>query len=76
MLKRHEELIAVISDNDQHETEEQWMTHCFEEFLKQEFQIQDYLKKRKDLEQITNHENDHSTKQNVIVSEEGNPTEP
>ena len=41
------------------------MTHCLEEFLKQEFQTQDYLKKRKDSEQVTtDHKNYHSTEQN------------
>ena len=61
----HEELIALICDGEQYETEEQWMTHCLEEFLKQEFQTQDYLKKRRDSEQVTtDHKNDHSTEQN------------
>ena len=32
---------ALISDGEQYETEEQWMTHCLEDVLKQEFQIQD-----------------------------------
>ena len=46
------------------------MTHCLEEFLTQEFQIQDYLKKRKDSEQVTtDHENNHSTNQNLSVVE-------
>ena len=46
------------------------MTHCLEEFLKQEFQAQDYLKKMKDSEQVTtDHENDHSTEQNLNVVE-------
>ena len=46
------------------------MTHCLEEFLKQEFQTQDYLKKMKDSEQVTaDHENDHSTEQNLSFVE-------
>ena len=46
------------------------MTHCLEEFLKQEFQTQDYLKKRKDSEQVTiDHENDQSTEQNLSFVE-------
>ena len=53
------------------------MTDCLEDFLKQQFQIQDYLKKSKDTEQITtDHENGHSVKKNVIVSEKSNPAEP
>ena len=50
--QKHEELIALIFDDEQYEIEEQWMTHCLEEFLKQEFQTQDYLKNRKDSEQV------------------------
>ena len=65
VTQKHEELITLICDDEQYETEEQWMTHCLEEFLKQEFQAQDYLKKRKDSEQVTtDHKNDHSTEQN------------
>ena len=46
------------------------MTHCLEEFLKREFQTQDYLKKRKDSEQVTtDRENDHSTEQNFSFVE-------
>ena len=45
VTQKHEELIALICDDEQYEIEEQWMTHCLEEFLKQEFQTQDYLKK-------------------------------
>ena len=65
MTQKHEELIALVCDYEQYETEEQWMTHCLEEFLKQEFQTQDYLKKRKDSEQVTtDHENVLNTEQN------------
>ena len=39
VTQKHEELIALIFDDDQYETEEQGMTHCFQEFLKREFQI-------------------------------------
>ena len=65
VTQKQAELIALICDDEQYETEEQWMTHCLEEFLKQEFQTQDYSKKRKDSEQVTiDHKNDHGTKQN------------
>ena len=70
VTQKHEELIALICDDEQYEIEEQWMTHCLEEFLKQEFQTQDYLKKMKDSEQVTaDHENDHSTEQNLSFVE-------
>ena len=70
VTQKHEELIASICDDEQYEIEKQWMTHCLEEFLKQEFQTQDYLKKRKDSEQVTtDHENDHSTEQNLSFVE-------
>ena len=62
VTQKHEELIALIYDDEQYEIEEQWMTHCLEEFLEQEFQTLDYLDKRKDSEQVTSdHKNDHST---------------
>ena len=70
VTQKHEALIALICDDEQYETEEQWMTHCLEEFLKQEFQTQDYLKKRKDSGKVTaDHENDHSTEQNLSFVE-------
>ena len=70
VTQKHEELIALICYDGQCETEEQYMTHCLEEFLKQEFLTLDYLKKRKDSEQVTtDHENDHSTEQNANAAE-------
>ena len=35
VTQKHEESIALICDDEQCETEERWMTHCLEEFLKQ-----------------------------------------
>ena len=50
------------------------MTHCLKGFLKQEFQIQDYLQKRKDSEHVTtDHENDQSAEKNSNA-EESNST--
>ena len=46
------------------------MLISMKEFLKQEFQTQDYLKKRKDSEQVTtDHKNDHGTEQNSNAAE-------
>ena len=70
VTQKYEELIALICDDEQYEKEKQWMTHCLEEFLRQEFQTQDYLKKRKDSEKVTtDRENDHSTEQNLSFAE-------
>ena len=65
VTQKHEDLIALICDDEQHETEKQWMTHCLEEFLKQEFQTQHQLKNRNGSGQVTtDHNSDHSTEQN------------
>ena len=64
VTQKHEESIELICDDDQYEIARQWMTQCMKEFLSQEFQSHDYVKKGKDSEQVTTyHENNLSADQ-------------